>query len=176
MRRNIYNIYIEVLWIKVQSSIFGTIVAPPPTRHIGWMKPCQERMVVNMPLLSLTTPCLLCSHLITESEAIMKSMDHPNIIKLFETFEDRKHIYLVAWQSNDITSNQNVMTWWCRVTWGKFHGIAWASEVVAGWYSNIVCLTISFHRIAEMAQLPMMVESLLTWIFLEKKLDERCCD
>lgn len=26
--------------------------------------------------------------------AIMKSMDHPNIIKLFETFEDRKHIYL----------------------------------------------------------------------------------
>ena len=24
----------------------------------------------------------------------MKSMDHPNIIKLFETFEDRKHIYL----------------------------------------------------------------------------------
>eukprot|EP00913_Durusdinium_trenchii_P014653 g13747.t1 len=26
--------------------------------------------------------------------AIMKSMDHPNIIKLYETFEDRKHIYL----------------------------------------------------------------------------------
>lgn len=25
---------------------------------------------------------------------IMKSMDHPNIIKLYETFEDRKHIYL----------------------------------------------------------------------------------
>eukprot|EP00439_Symbiodinium_sp_Y106_P050199 s2807_g6.t1 len=27
--------------------------------------------------------------------AIMKVMDHPNIIKLFETFEDRRHIYLV---------------------------------------------------------------------------------
>ena len=27
----------------------------------------------------------------------MKSMDHPNIIKLFETFEDRKHIYLAPW-------------------------------------------------------------------------------
>ncbi|CAE7484110.1 CPK2 [Symbiodinium natans] len=25
---------------------------------------------------------------------IMKTMDHPNIIKLYETFEDRKHIYL----------------------------------------------------------------------------------
>ena len=90
----------------------------PLPDNIGWMKPCQEIVVVNMPLLSLTTPCLPCSHLITEPEAIMKSMDHPNIIKLFETFEDRKHIYLVAWQSNDITSNQNVMRWWCRVTWG----------------------------------------------------------
>jgi len=27
--------------------------------------------------------------------AIMKVMDHPNIIKLFETFEDRRHLYLV---------------------------------------------------------------------------------
>lgn len=27
--------------------------------------------------------------------AIMKLMDHPNIVKLFETFEDRTHIYLV---------------------------------------------------------------------------------
>lgn len=27
--------------------------------------------------------------------AIMKMMDHPNIIKLYETFEDRKNIYLV---------------------------------------------------------------------------------
>eukprot|EP00931_Biecheleriopsis_adriatica_P085112 TRINITY_DN5933_c0_g2_i2.p1 TRINITY_DN5933_c0_g2~~TRINITY_DN5933_c0_g2_i2.p1 ORF type:complete len:849 (-),score=199.00 TRINITY_DN5933_c0_g2_i2:55-2535(-) len=27
--------------------------------------------------------------------AIMKSMDHPNVLKLFETFEDRKHIFLV---------------------------------------------------------------------------------
>jgi len=27
--------------------------------------------------------------------AIMKKMDHPNIIKLFETFEDSKHVYLV---------------------------------------------------------------------------------
>ena len=110
-------------WVRNSSEnqvFVGTIVALPtaPTRRIGWMKPCQEIVVVNMPLPSLTTPCLPCSHLITEPEAIMKSMDHPNIIKLFETFEDRKHIYLVAWQSNDITSNQNVMRWWCRVTWG----------------------------------------------------------
>merc|ERR1719359_558869 len=27
--------------------------------------------------------------------AIMKMMDHPNIIKLFETFEDHRNIYLV---------------------------------------------------------------------------------
>lgn len=27
--------------------------------------------------------------------AIMKVMDHPNIIKLYETFEDRRHLYLV---------------------------------------------------------------------------------
>ena len=26
----------------------------------------------------------------------MKEMDHPNIIKLFETFEDRHHMYLVG--------------------------------------------------------------------------------
>merc|ERR1719446_1422013 len=27
--------------------------------------------------------------------SIMKLMDHPNIIKLFETFEDSRHVYLV---------------------------------------------------------------------------------
>lgn len=25
----------------------------------------------------------------------MKAMDHPNIIKLYETYEDRRHLYLV---------------------------------------------------------------------------------
>ena len=27
--------------------------------------------------------------------AILKTLDHPNIVKLFETFEDKKHMHLV---------------------------------------------------------------------------------
>ena len=40
--------------------------------------------------------------LIIEEVAILNKLDHPNIVKYFETYDDRQHIYLVMEYVNGV--------------------------------------------------------------------------